>query len=191
MARDQLNSTENFTDNGGPPGQTFTAIGATPTLTSFTFMGAGSNSGGVSSFSFQVGLVNADSTITQLSNDTVTLGGPAGASDFLTYTPTNPIPLTTGKLYEVSVFTGMGTFYGFSRSPGSTDVYTGGTAFNNDKTTGDAGNTAPVRTFNGTVSPRAYDYVFYVNATPTPEPGSLSVLGLGAMGLLARRRRLA
>jgi autotransporter-associated beta strand protein len=156
---------QDYTDNGGPPGQTF-VIGGTGNfqMQAFTILGGGGH-GGTSSgssgidWSIQIGSVDLGTgAITQLSMETSAVSYTSNA-DYLTFTLDTPVTLSAGTTYSFSLYSSAG-WYGLAHS--SSDVYAGGTAFDNDQTTTQTGNQAPIRTFNGFVSPRSYDYVFAV-----------------------------
>jgi fibronectin-binding autotransporter adhesin len=157
---------QDYTDNGGPPGQTF-VLGGTGNfqMQAFTILGGGGHggtSGGGSSgvnWSIQIGSVDLGTgAITELlmESSVVTY---ASNADYLSFTLDTPVTLSGGTTYSFSLYSSTG-WYGLAHSSGS--VYAGGTAFNNDQTITQTGNQAPTRVFNGFVSPRAYDYVFAV-----------------------------
>lgn len=187
---------QDYTDNGGPPGQTFTAPSNSP-LTSVIVHGgndagiygsAGTNGG--EQFQIQIGSVDASTgAITQL--DLETSGrfpnvGAAMAGDYLSFTLAHPVTLTAGGVYSFSIASTDGGWYGFTHS--TSDVYSGGTAFNNDTHTTDAGNADPNFQFNGFVSPRPYDYTFFLSPTAVPEPATIGLLVIAAGALCVRRR---
>lgn len=156
----------NFTDNGGPPGQTFSL--STPgsfQMTAFTLQGRGDAGGGAlaTNWSIQLGTVDPlTGAITPLGTETslVSLAGNAG---FVTFTLDTPLTITSGVQYAFSVYSSVG-WYGFAHS--GSDVYTDGFAFNhNTSTNNPGGNTGGGRrTFNGFAAPDpgGYDYIFAV-----------------------------
>lgn len=185
-----LNGSQDYADNGGPPGQTFTAPQNAVLSTVIVHGGNDAGGGGTGGFQFGIQIGSVDPTtgaITQLDLETSARIADITplAGDYLQFTLANPVALTSGGLYSWSIDATDGGWYGFTHS--TSDVYSGGTAFNNDVNTTDAGNADPRRTFNGFVSPRPYDYTFYLQSVP--EPASLGLLSLGA--LLLPRRRLA
>jgi hypothetical protein len=179
---------QDYADNGGPPGQTFTAP-QNAVLSSIIVHGgndAGGGGTGGLQFGIQIGSVNPTTgAITQLDLETSARfpNISAMSGDYLSFNLANPVALTSGGLYSWSIDATDGGWYGFTHS--TSDVYSGGTAFNNDVNTTDAGNADPKRTFNGFVSPRPYDYTFF--ASSVPEPMSLGLIAVGAL-LLPRRR---
>ena len=180
-----------YTDNGGPPGQTFTVPSAS-LLSALTVLGRGDAGGGfdTGNFHLQLGTVNpATGAITQLASEIAPGAGITANNQYVTFTLASPVALVPGTTYEWSLFNEPAGWYGLAHS--KTDVYAGGQAFNNDLTTTSAGNADPRRAFNGFVSPNpgGYDYVFALQGT-VPEPASLGVLALGGLLALARRRRV-
>jgi len=148
-----------YTDNAGPPGQTF-AIGGTGNfrMSGLTILGRGDSGGGSSgaTWTLQIGTVTGGA-ITAIDTETATVTYSAN-NDYLTFNLANNVTLSAGTQYEFSLYTSAG-WYGLAHSTG--DVYAGGAAFNNDSSV-TGGGTA--RTFNGNgfVDPRALDYVFAV-----------------------------
>jgi hypothetical protein len=188
---------QDYTDNGGPPGQTFGTPVMDPPfttaiLTSVTVRGGGDAGGAenTGNFHIQIGLVNpATGAITELDQEAAPANTITGSSDYLTFTLANPVTLNSVQTYSFSIYSDNGWF-GLAHSSG--DVFTPGTAFDNDQNTTQAGNTAPNRTFNGFVSPRGYDYTFYLTANSAPEPGAgVVILLAGGAWMMRHRRRWA
>ena len=183
-----FNGGQDFTDNAGPPGQTFTAIAATPALTSFTLKGfanTGASFGGnvntaATTWTITVSRVDGGNVLTQLDQETANPSAITSGSDYVTLTLATPVPLTPGTQYAVDVFTSLG-YFGFAKS--STDVYAGGAAMQHGTTARTAANGATIANL------QTVDRAFFVNPAPIPEPASAGLLGLAAVGLLARRRR--
>jgi len=202
-----LSSSYNFTDNGGPPGQTFTAT-SNFLMTSFTIQGAGDTSstfgGSPNSWRIQIGSVNTTTNaITQLAGETATTDSSVAnfGSSYLTFTLATPIALTAGQMYSFSLITGTGTgggYYGLARTADNSSPYSGGSAFNNNISPNEnqapgSGSTAdPVRrNFNGFVDnvPNSYDYVFAINGTVIPEPSTTGLAAFALAGCAFFRRR--
>ena len=179
--------TRDYTDNGGPPGQTFT-VPAAALVNAVTVLGngdAGDYSTGT--FDIQIGSVNTTTgQITQLARESGPASGATSDVQYITFTLATPVAVVPGTTYSFSIL-GSNGWYGLAHGTG--DDYASGQAFNHDLTTTSAGNADPRRVFNGFVSPNpgGYDYVFAVQVVP--EPAALGVICLGGLGLLARRRR--
>src|SRR3954447_2972146 len=113
-----FNGGQDFTDNSGPPGQTFTATAATPTLVKFTLKGfanTGASFGGnvntaATTWTITTSRVDTGNVLTQLSQETADPSAITSGSDYVTFTLTTPVPLTTGTVYAVDVFTSQGYF---------------------------------------------------------------------------------
>lgn len=195
-----------YANNIGPVGQTF-QVGSGGTMSSLTIMGRGDSasaySGGALPFTgtevwgIQIGSVNANGSIFVLDSETATgFAGPANIADYLTFTLANPVALSAGATYEWSIDInsppGYNAWFGFAHS--TANAYANGLAFNNNISIADpegpGSHTTPV-TFGGFVAPNAnnYDYVFAVQSVP--EPGTMALVSLGGLALVAFRRRNA
>jgi len=191
--------------NNPPPGETFT-LGSAATLGAVTVQGNG-DAGYWSGSAFygtlgsspitaglewqlEIGSVSG-TTITPLATEQVTGFAPAANNTFITFNLASPISLAAGNEYEFSFNLlnnlsngGDSTWYGLSES--LTPQIGAGNAFNNGATVGSFGDTVvPITT--GT--PGQYDFVFVLQSAPVPEPGTMALIGLGGLGLLAFRRR--
>ena len=176
-----------YSDNGGPPGQTFTTpnSAASYALTAISLKGTGDCGGGSTggNWGLRISQVGG-TTLTPLSTVTGIVGpASAGGDDWVTWSLSgvDVLTLAGGTQYAFEVYSNNG-WYGFG---GALDAaYAGGTAFNN------AGNS---RTFNdaslGNLANHGYDRTFVVALSPVPEPATLGLVACGALGLLARRRR--
>ena len=179
-----------YTDNGGPPGQTFT-VTAPALLTGVTVLGRGDAGGGYNTtgnFHIQIGTVDPTTgSITPLANEAAPATGVTANNQYVTVTLAAPVAVAPGTTYAWSLYNEPGGWFGLAHGTG--DDYATGAAFNNDLTTTSAGNADPRRAFNGFVSPNpgGYDYVFAVQGV-VPEPAALGVLGIAAMFALSRRR---
>jgi hypothetical protein len=191
--------------NNPPPGETFT-LGSAATLGAVTVQGNG-DAGYWSGSAFygtlgsspitaglewqlEIGSVSG-TTITPLATEQVTGFAPAANNSFITFNLASPISLAAGNEYEFSFNLvnnlsngGDSTWYGLSES--LTPQIGAGNAFNNGATVGSFGDTVvPITT--GT--PGQYDFVFVLQSAPVPEPGTMALIGLGGLSLLAFRRR--
>jgi hypothetical protein len=183
--------------NNPPPGEMFT-LGSAASLAAVTVQGNGdagywSGSAGYQPMStmpdttglqwnIQIGTVSG-TTITPISTQSVLGFAPTGASDFLSFNLASPIALAAGTTYEFSLnlvnthsVAGDSTWYGLSES--LTPVI-GGNAI-------DSGT---VGAFGTTATSLPYDFVFVLSSQAVPEPGTIALLSLGGLALIAFRRR--
>jgi hypothetical protein len=181
-----------YSDNGGPPGQTFTVPTAS-LLNAVTVLGRGDAGGGYNTtgnFHLQIGTVNPTTgAITPLDNEAAPATGITANNQYVTFNLATPVSLVPGTTYSWSIYNEPGGWFGLAHGTG--DTYSTGQAFNNDLTTTSAGNADPRRAFNGFVSPNpgGYDYVFALQGTAVPEPVALGGLCVAAMFAMTRRRR--
>ena len=180
-----------YTDNGGPPGQTFTVPNAA-LLTGLTVLGRGDAGGGYNTsgnFHIQIGTVDPSTgAITELRREAAPATGVTANNQYVTINLAAPVAVAPGTTYSWSIYNEPNGWFGLAHGTG--DDYAAGLAFNNDLTTTSAGNADPRRAFHGFVSPNpgAYDYVFAVQGV-VPEPAALGVIGVAAMFAMTRRRR--
>lgn len=178
-----------FSDNSGPPGQTFTTGLGSTFLQSFSFKGANTGSGNVggifvatTTWGIRVSLVAGTAltpvlTVTNVATPSLPVG-----TEWLTWTFSGAelLTLLPSTTYAVEVYSSQG-YFGFDAAT-DPNSYAGGVAFNT---------TAAVRTFDGSpLQDRGYDRTFHADLTAVPEPGAFAAL-LGGAALLAgfRRRR--
>jgi hypothetical protein len=176
-----------FSDNSGPPGQTFTTgLGAT-FLQSFSYKGAntgGTNIGGISvattTWGLRVSLVGGTTltpilTVTNIATPSVPVG-----TEWLTwaFSGADLLTLLPSSTYAVEVFSSQG-YLGFDAAT-DPNSYPGGVAFNTS---------APIRTFDGSaLQDRGYDRTFHADLIAVPEPGAFAAL-FGGVALLGSFRR--
>jgi hypothetical protein len=179
---------EAFSDNAGPPGQTFTSASGGPfTLSAFSLQGANTGAGNIGgnvatgTWGIRVSAV-AGTTLTPLTTVTA-IASPAtlAGNEWLTWTFTGPdaVTLLPSTTYAVEVFSSVG-YYGFDAAlnPAS---YANGVAFNSN---------GAARSFAGTtLQDRGYDRTFVVDLNPIPEPTTSMFLVTGVTMLLRRRSR--
>ena len=179
-----------YTDNGGPPGQTFTVPSAS-VITGVTVLGRGDAGGGYNTsgnFHVQIGRVDpATGAITELRREAAPATGVTANNQYITFTLASPLGVSDGATYSWSIYNEPDGWFGLAHGTG--DDYPSGVAFNNDRTTTSAGNADPRRAFHGFVSPNpgGYDYVFAVHGF-IPEPSALALLAAGALLAIRRRR---
>ena len=177
-----------FSDNAGPPGQTFTTPGTFEPLflTGLSLKGAntgGGNSGGNvftagTTWGLRVSSV-AGTTLTPLRtySGIPTVTGAAGNEWFTwRFTGGDVLTLSPSTQYAFEAFSSAG-YLGFDAAldPAS---YPTGFAFNS---------TGTARTFSSdTAQDRGYDRTFHADIA-VPEPGTAALICAGALGLLLRR----
>jgi hypothetical protein len=181
-----------FSDNAGPPGQTFTtptsSLGLT--LNSISLKGAntgGANSGGNvfaagTTWGLRVSSVSGTTlTPVQTYTNIPTVTGATGNEWFtFNFTGADALALAGDTQYAFEVFSSAG-YLGFDAAvdPAS---YASGFAFNS---------TGAARQFSSTtLQDRGYDRTFHVDLTAVPEPASASLACAGAAAILFRRRRV-
>jgi hypothetical protein len=181
-----------FSDNAGPPGQTFTTPAGDPvTLRSISLKGANTgsgNSGGNvftagTTWSVRLSAVNgAELSEHKVWSGIPTVAGAQGNEWFtFTFTDNDALGLSANSHFAFEVFSSAG-YLGFDAAANPAS-YASGFAFN---TTGAA------RQFSSnTYQDRGYDRTFHVDlvAGVVPEPASAALLGTAAAALLMRRRR--
>src|SRR6185295_1046076 len=124
-----FNGGQDFTDNAGPPGQTFTPAGAL-TLNAIALKGFANTSasfGGsvnTGTWTVTVSRVDTGNVLTRLTQETANPAAVTNGSDYVILTLAAPVALTAGQQYAFDVFSSTG-YFGFAKS--STDVYAGGT----------------------------------------------------------------
>jgi hypothetical protein len=150
---------QDFSNNGGPPGQTFTPS-TNMQLRAITVKGFANTpqsfgQGPFRQITLTISRVDAGDVLTQLAQESAT-GGFARGDAYQTFTLARPIALSAGRQYAYSIFT-AGGFYGFAKS--SADVYSGGAAMQHG--------TLPLKANNGDVitQPQNADRTFFINPT--------------------------
>lgn len=183
-----FNGGQDFTDNAGPPGQTFT-VGATPLLLSAVtvkgFANTAASFGGnvnTGTWTVTLSIVGAGGVLTQLDQETADPAAVTDGSAYLTlaFNQGTPVTLAANTQYAFDVFSSTG-YYGLAKS--TADVYAGGAAIQHGSVTRTSATGATI------VNPQAVDRTFFVSGTPVPEPAGAGLLVVAAGGMLARRRR--
>lgn len=171
-----------YTDNTGPPAQSFTTGVSGFELASVTVKGGGSMDGNPSAnptWTLSISSLSG-STLTRIGQETTGAFWPTSSTDYITITLATPITLAASTTYAYSIYTASPIWFGFSKS--ATDVLAGGQAFQHgtsQRSAADGASTVNVQTDN--------DRTFYLQ--PVPEPSTLGLLGIGVLGLAVRRRR--
>ncbi len=179
-----------FSDNSGPPGQTFTTGSSSATgfyFNSFSFKGAAAGGANYGNFDASTTWgIRVSSVVGSTLTPLVTVTGivhpfatAAGDSWYTwTFSGADRLILNQGSTYAFEAYS-SGGYLGFDAATDPAS-YAGGTAFNT---------TSGSRTFdNSTIVERTYDRTFVANLTAVPEP-SAGLLGLVGAALACGRRR--
>lgn len=183
-------NSQTYSDNAGPPGQTFTTpnSAAAYTLTSISFKGTGDAGGDSLANAWAIRVSSVSGTALTSLNTVTDIAGPGGPTpntDWLTWTFSDGdvLTLSPGAQYAVEVYSESG-WWGIGGALDS--AYASGTAFNS---------AGPSRTFNdstlGNLANHGYDRTFHVALLAVPEPATFSLALCTATALLTMRRRLA
>lgn len=183
-----LVSSDLLNGDRGYAGQTFTT-GSNPagyTLNSVSFYQTRSVGTTGGRFRARLGTLSGSDITTFYTDETAdeansayTLSG--NGDDWIQYTFTTPQTLAANTTYTLDLGRGDGGNYiGWGESTG-TD-YSGGISYR----TGGTYNSGPT---NPIITDSGVDRIFHLDIAAVPEPGSLALLGLGALLIGARRRR--
>jgi hypothetical protein len=177
-----FNGSQDFTDNAGPPGQTFTPA-TSMLLSAITvkgFANAPASFGGnvnTGTWTLTIDQVIGGTTLTNLTQETADPSAVTDGFAYVTFTLSAPVALVGGTQYAFDVYSSTG-YFGLAKS--STDVYAGGAAIQHGSTSRTSATGATI------TNTQTADRTFFV--TSVPEPGSAGIFASLA-GLLAFRRR--
>jgi hypothetical protein len=189
-----------YSDNAGPPGQTFTTEGSVSTalplysLQAFSFKGAstgGPNVGGIGAATWSIRISSVSgTTLTPVRTYTgiTTPAGTINGNEWFTWTfsGSDIVNLLPTSLYAFEVYSSTG-YLGFDAEQGDGN-YLLGTAFNS---------AGPIRSFAdttlGNLANHGYDRTFIANLDPAavPEPAAATLALGGMLAVAVRRRRSA
>ena len=186
-----LNPNNDYTDNAGPPGETFT-VAQNSLLEDITVLG-GNSWGMPTGMHLLVGSVDPGTGVVTPLNGTLGIGGgesaptPANPGDYVTYQLSSPISLTAGAEYVFGLYSDT-AWYGVAHS--AVDAGAGAVNFNDSDAFENDNSGRPSK--NGGFGQFAvtntgdYQYVFAAQGevVGVPEPASIALFGLGAIGLL-------
>jgi hypothetical protein len=188
-----FNGGQDFTDNAGPPGQTF--FFAPPVgppapgpffITAITvkgFANTGASFGGnvnTGTWTLTLSRVDTGNVLTRIAQETANPAAVTDGSAYVTFALDTPVPLALGVTQAFDLFSSNG-YFGLAKS--STDVYSGGAAFQHGSTARTAADGATI------TNVQSVDRTFFINLSTTPEPGSTVILGIVGLATLTRRRR--
>ena len=177
-----FNGGQDFSDNAGPPGQTF-ITGAVPftlaaiTVKGFANMGTSFGSLTAATWTISVSSVNAG-VLTLVDQETTGIFNPTNGANYLTFTFDTPVTLNASTSYAYDIFTSVG-YFGFAKS--ATDVYAGGSAMLHGSTSRAAADGASV------INTQTVDRTFFIQAVP--EPSTCLLILSSSAGLIGLRRR--
>ena len=180
-----FNGSQDFTDNAGPPGQTFTTGPAGSNFRAVTVKGfantQASFGGNVNTgtWTITVSRVDPGNVLTRVDQETASPAAVTNGADYVTVALDTPVALSPNTTYAFDLFSSSG-YFGLAKS--STDVYAGGVAMQHGSTARSAADAALI------TNPQTGDRTFFIN--PVPEPGAVGLVGLATLGVLARRRRV-
>jgi len=178
-----LNGQRDFSDNGGPPAQSFTTGVSGFELAAVTVKGFANNNssfGTLSAATWTLSISSlSGSTLTLIDQETTGVFNPTSGSAYITITLATPVTLAANTAYAYAIHTSSG-YFGFAKS--ATDVLVGGQAFQHGGTVRSA-----VTGATATNPQTGNDRTFFLHQVP--EPSTLGLLGVGVLCLAARRRR--
>jgi hypothetical protein len=186
-----FNGSQDFTDNAGPPGQTFffappgdpapgpffiTAITVKGFANTPASFGGNVNTG---TWTLTLSRVDTGNVLTRIAQETANPAAVTDGSAYVTFTLATPVQLALGVTQAFDLFSSSG-YFGLAKSSG--DVYSGGAAIQHGSTLRTAVDGATI------TNVQPVDRTFFIN-TVTPEPGSVMTLGIAGLAALTHRRR--
>jgi len=186
-----FNGSQDFTDNAGPPGQTFffdppadpppgpffiTAITVKGFANTPASFGGSVNTG---TWTLTLSRVDTGNVLTRIAQETANPAAVTDGSAYVTFTLATPVQLALGVTQSFDIFSSNG-YFGLAKSSG--DVYGGGAAIQHGSIARTAADGATI------TNVQAVDRTFFINLSTTPEPGSAMMLGVAALAALTRRR---
>lgn len=156
---------EDFSDNSGPPGQTFTPKTAfwlkAITVKGFANSPQSFGQGPFGRVTLSISQLDDGGVLKRLRQESAT-GGFSNGGAYQTFTLASPLVLAAGKTYAYDLFTEQG-FYGFAKS--ASDVYAGGAAMQHGDAPRISADGAPL------TKAQASDRTFFINPVASESGG--------------------
>jgi len=183
---------KDFTDNAGPPGQTFffappgdpplpgpffiTAITVKGFANTPASFGGGVNTG---TWTLTLSRVDAGNVLTRIAQETANPAAVTDGSAYVTFALDTPVPLALGVTQSFDLYSSNG-YFGLAKS--STDVFPNGAAMQHGSVSRTAADGATI------TNVQTVDRTFFIELA-TPEPNAFVTFGIVGLTALTRRRR--